>query len=130
MYSTERLVTLGYAVSQAIGDLTSHFKAPCSGFIYDIWLDTTTTWAGATNQLIVELGTAADHDLYAELRSGTTAAGAAQSARYSNSTDVSILHETTNKFKKGDDVLITITAPAGGGAAGVGRLHVIIALEA
>jgi hypothetical protein len=130
MYSEKRIVTRAWAVSQSIGDAAHYFRAPASGFVYDVALETTTTWAGATNQLIAEVGTAADPDLYAELRSGTDAAATAKSARHLGTTDVSIIHETTNKFNKGDLVKITITAPAGGGAAGVGILQVDFALEA
>lgn len=130
MYSIRPSFALQYAVSQAIGDQVKRFIAPASGFIYDILLHTTTTWAGATNKLLVQVGTAGDNDLFAELQSGATAANGVQSARYTNTADVSIVHQTTNKFDKGDTVVITITAPAGSGAAGVGELAVIVCLEA
>lgn len=130
MYSAQRLASRTYAVSEAIGDATRYYKAPANGFVYDIGLETTTTWAGATNKLIVEVGTSADHDLYAELHSGAAAAGTAMSARYSATADDTILHETTNKFNKGDTVYVTITAPAGSGEAGVGVVTVDFCLEA
>lgn len=129
MYSAQRIVSRSWAVSEAIGDAAHYFKAPANGFVYDIGLETTTTWAGATNKLIVEVGTVADPDLYAELRSGTDAAATARSARYSNVADDTIIHETTNKFNKGDTVKVTITAPAGSGEAGVGILNVDFCLE-
>lgn len=129
MNTEKKIHCLAWAVSQAIGDFVDYFEAPASGFVDDIQLSTQTLWAGATNKLIVEVGTAADPDLYGELRSGVDAAASARSARYRNVADDTIIHQTTNKFNKGDLVKITVTAPAGGGAAGVGRLRVYLAIE-
>lgn len=128
-YASQKIHAVAYAVSEAIGDFADYYEAPSSGWVDDIQLSTQTTWAGATNKLIVEVGTAADPDLYAELRSGADVASTARSARYRNTTDDTIIHTETNKFKKGDQVKITVTAPAGSGEAGVGRLRVYFALD-
>lgn len=129
-YDTSRLVTpICVAVSEAIGAVTHYYKAPASGRLFDINLSTTTTWAGATNQLIVEVGTAADNDLYGELRSGTAAAATAGSSRYTMSDNVSELHHSTNEFAKGDTIQVTITPPAGSGEAGAGIVSVTFELN-
>lgn len=129
-YDAPRIVSMTIPVSEAIGALVHTFKAGASGRLYDINLSTTTTWAGATNQLIVEVGTAGDADLYGELRSGVTANGTGVSARQANTTDVSLIHDSTNGFDKGDSVVITVTPPAGSGEAGVGLVVVSFAMDA
>jgi hypothetical protein len=119
-YENPRIVSMSFPVSEAIGDTVHTFKAGSTGRLYDINLSTTTTWAGDTNKLIVQVGTSGDADLYGELRSGATANGTGVSARHENEADVSIIHHATNGFEKGDSVVITVTAPAGSGEAGVG----------
>jgi hypothetical protein len=127
-YDSSRLVSVSIAVSETIGALVHTFLAPASGCLYDIQLSTTTTWAGATNKLLVEVGTDGDADLYGELDSGVAAAGTGMSARYTDSATVGIV-DATNEFQAGDSVTITVTPPAGAGEAGAGLLTVVFQLN-
>jgi hypothetical protein len=104
--------------SFASADATHAIKAPlgCSGGrLRDIQAAVTTTCAGGTTKPIVKLGKSGTLDKYATLNLGTTAAGASVAA--TSFTEDSITDT---------DLLLTLVAATGAGAAGVASVIVII----
>lgn len=114
-------LTMNYTItgnSFASADATHAIKAPlgCTrGRLRDIQAAVTTTCAGATTKPIVKLGITGTLAKYASLDLGTTAAGAAKAA--STFTEDTITDT---------DLLLTLVAATGAGAAGVASVNVII----
>ncbi len=119
-YSNPLTQSISRTVDFSSADTTLAIKAPpgCTrGILRDVQVAVTTTCAGATTKPKVQVGITGTLTKYANHDLGTTAAGAASQLAAASMTENEI---------SDTDLIVTCKAATGSGAAGAGRLGILI----